>query len=72
MRALVGFNIGVELGQLAFVAVVLPPLVWASRPGRLPRLPQILSVIVALVGAVWLVERLFGLCDTCVILRVAR
>jgi hydrogenase/urease accessory protein HupE len=60
LRALVGFNIGVELGQLAFVAVVMPPLVWASRPGRLPRLPQTLSVIVALVGAVWLVERLLA------------
>jgi hydrogenase/urease accessory protein HupE len=60
LRALVGFNIGVELGQLAFVAVVMPPLVWSSRPGRLPRLPQILSVIVALVGAVWLVERLLA------------
>jgi hypothetical protein len=58
--ALIGFNIGVELGQLAFVAVVMPPLVWASRPGRLPRLPQVLSVIVALVGAVWLVERLLA------------
>lgn len=61
VRALVGFNLGVELGQLAFVVVVMPPLVWASRPGRLPRLPQILSVIVALVGAVWLVERLLAL-----------
>jgi hydrogenase/urease accessory protein HupE len=60
VRALIGFNIGVELGQLAFVVVVMPPLVWASRPGRLPRLPQILSVIVAVVGAVWLVERLLA------------
>jgi hypothetical protein len=58
LRALVGFNIGVELGQLAFVAVVMPPLVWASR--RLPRLPRILSVIVAAVGAIWLVERLLA------------
>ncbi len=61
LKALIGFNLGVELGQLAFVAVVLPPLVWASRPGRLPRLPQGLSVGVALVGAVWLVERLLAL-----------
>lgn len=60
VQALIGFNVGVELGQLAFVAVVLPPLVWASRPGRLPRLPQFLSVIVAVVGAVWLVERLLA------------
>lgn len=60
VRALVGFNLGVELGQLVFVAIVMPPLVWASRPGRLPRLPQILSVIVAVVGAVWLVERVLA------------
>ena len=64
LQALVGFNIGVELGQLAFVAVVLPPLVWASRPGRLPRLPQVLSAIVALVGAVWLVERVLAVNGT--------
>jgi hypothetical protein len=60
VRALIGFNVGVELGQLAFVAVVLPPLVRASRPGRLPRLPQILSAVVAMIGAVWLVERLLA------------
>ena len=58
VRALIGFNVGVELGQLAFVVVVLPPLAWASRPGHLPWLPQVLSVIVAAVGMVWLVARL--------------
>jgi hypothetical protein len=57
VRALVGFNVGVELGQLAFVAVVMPPLVWLAKPGRLARLPQILSVLVALMGGIWLVER---------------
>ncbi len=61
VRALIGFNVGVELGQLAFVVVVMPPLAWASRPGRLPRLPQVLSVLVAAAGAVWLVERVLGL-----------
>lgn len=60
IRALVGFNVGVELGQLAFVAVVMLPLVWVSRPGRLPRLPQVLSVIVAAVGMFWLVSRLLA------------
>jgi hypothetical protein len=60
VRALIGFNVGVELGQVAFVAVVMPPLAWASRPGRLPRLPQILSAAVAVVGAVWLIERLLA------------
>jgi hypothetical protein len=59
-RALVGFNVGVELGQIAFVIVVMPPLAWASRPGRLPRLPQFLSLVVAAVGTVWLVLRLLA------------
>jgi HupE / UreJ protein len=60
VRALIGFNVGVELGQLIFVVAVMPPLIWASRPGRLPRLPQILSVIVATAGAVWLISRLLA------------
>ena len=57
VRALVGFNVGVELGQLAFVAVVMPPLVWLAKPGRLARLPEVLSLLVAIMGGVWLVER---------------
>jgi hypothetical protein len=60
VRALVGFNVGVELGQIAFVVVVMPPLAWASRPGRLPRLPQVLSVLVAAIGTVWLILRLLA------------
>jgi hydrogenase/urease accessory protein HupE len=60
VRALIGFNLGVEVGQLAFVAVVMPPLVWLTRPGRLGWLPQLLSVIVVLMGTIWLVERVGG------------
>lgn len=59
VRALVGFNVGVELGQLAFIAVVMPVVVWLSRPGRIVFLPQALSVIVAAMGMFWLVERVF-------------
>src|SRR5258707_432931 len=44
VRALIGFNVGVEVGQLAFVALVMPVVVWLARPARLPRLPQILSI----------------------------
>ena len=59
VRALVGFNVGVELGQIAFVALVLPPLAWISSPKRFGRLPQFLSVAVAAIGMVWLVQRVF-------------
>jgi HupE / UreJ protein len=59
LRALVGFNVGVELGQVVFVALVMPLFVWASQPGRFTWLPQALSVVVAVFGMGWLVERLF-------------
>lgn len=57
---LVLFNLGVEAGQLAIVAVLVP-LAWAARRWRgYPR--WVLgagSVLVALIAIVWLVERLF-------------
>ncbi len=59
VRGLVGFNLGVEIGQLAFVAVVLPALIWLAR-GRGARLtPRIASLTAAMIGAYWLVERVF-------------
>lgn len=58
IRALIGFNVGVELGQLAFVAAVMPAVVWLAKPGRIARLPQVLSVAVAAAGTFWLAERL--------------
>jgi hypothetical protein len=58
IRALIGFNVGVELGQLAFVAAVMPAVVWLAKPGRMGRLPQVLSMAVAAAGTFWLAERL--------------
>ena len=57
--ALVTFNLGVELGQLAFVAAVLT-LVAATR--RLPRIVTARTAAVALgsVGVAWLVERVLA------------
>lgn len=58
VRGLVGFNLGVEIGQLLFVAVFLPALIWMSR-GRGARLtPRIASLTVAVIGTYWLVERI--------------
>ena len=59
VRGLVGFNVGVEIGQLLFVAVFLPALMWLSH-GRGARLtPRIASLAVAAIGTYWLAERLF-------------
>lgn len=60
--ALVGFNAGVELGQLAIVAVFLP-LAFALRGTPFYRVGVLKagSVLVAMLAAWWLVQRLFDL-----------
>ena len=59
--SLFGFNLGVELGQLAFVLPVAAALAWVR--GRSPlvgsRLAMVGSVTVALAGAYWFVQRVF-------------
>ena len=60
--ALVGFNVGVELGQLAIVAVFLPIAFWL-RATTFYRVGVLTggSVIVALLASWWLVQRMFDL-----------
>lgn len=55
---LLAFNLGVELGQIAIAAVVLP-LVWRARRNEkfVRRGVPALSAIVALAGLYWLLER---------------
>jgi hypothetical protein len=55
---LVGFNVGVEIGHLVFVAVFLPPLIWLSRGRGASLTPRLASLMVALIGTYWLVERI--------------
>jgi hypothetical protein len=58
VRALVGFNLGVEIGQLIFVTIFLPAVMWMAR-GRSARLAsRIASLAVAAIGIYWLVERI--------------
>ncbi len=60
--ALVGFNVGVELGQLAIVAVFLPLAFWLRRSTFYRRGVLIGgSLLISLLAAVWLVERAFDL-----------
>jgi hypothetical protein len=60
--ALVGFNLGVEAGQLAIVAAFLP-LAFALRHTWIYRRIILLggSTVIALLAAVWLAERAFML-----------
>jgi hypothetical protein len=59
--ALVGFNLGVEVGQLAIVAVFLP-LAYAARRSAFYRRGVLVggSLLIALVAGIWLAERVFN------------
>ena len=57
--SLFGFNLGVELGQLAIVAVFLPFAFLTRRTWFYRQLTITGSALIALVAAVWLMERAF-------------
>lgn len=61
VMALAGFNLGVEAAQLALVAALLP-LCWRLREAALYRraLLPFGSALIALVGLIWLLERVFA------------
>lgn len=60
---LAGFNIGVEIGQLAVLAVAAPVLFWAREKPWFARAVQVLSALALCVAVTWAAERsaLFGL-----------
>jgi hypothetical protein len=62
LLALVGFNLGVEAGQLAIVALFLP-LAYAGRDTWFYRRVVVVggSAAIALIAALWMIERVFGL-----------
>jgi hypothetical protein len=62
LLALVGFNLGVEAGQLAIVAVFLP-VAFAARSTWAYRRVVLAggSALIALLAAIWLAERAFDL-----------
>jgi hydrogenase/urease accessory protein HupE len=57
--ALVNFNIGIEVVQLALVLLVLPILNYMFKLKSSETIIKIGSIIVAALGAFWLIERLF-------------
>lgn len=61
LASLFGFNVGVELGQLAVVAVFLP-IAFAARKTRFYRSGVLVfgSIVILVIALVWLVERAFA------------
>jgi hydrogenase/urease accessory protein HupE len=59
--ALLLFNVGVEIGQIAVVAALLGPLLWLrKRPSTLQQARVIGGYMLGCAGAFWLIQRLFG------------
>lgn len=60
LPALIGFNIGVELGQLTVIALAFLAVGWcAQKPWYRARIAVPASCVIALVGAYWFAERVF-------------
>jgi hypothetical protein len=59
--SLAGFNVGVELGQLAIVALFLPLAYLGRRTWLYRQLMSTGSALIALVALTWLAERAFDL-----------
>jgi hypothetical protein len=59
--ALIGFNVGVELGQLAVIAVafLLVGYAFGKKPWYRSRIAVPASAVIASIGAWWVVERVF-------------
>ena len=58
-RALLGFNVGVELGQAAAIISMMPLLLWIGRWARGVLVYRLASFAVAATGAWWLVQRVY-------------
>jgi len=56
-----GFNLGVELAQAVVVVAVAPLLAWLARRPRGASIERALSLGIAAMGAIWLVQRLAGI-----------
>ena len=63
LPALAAFNIGVEIGQVAIVALIFPLLLWsdlltaAAGKGRSAALVYTCSAVILVFGLYWLIER---------------
>ncbi|MCK5355540.1 MAG: HupE/UreJ family protein, partial [Methyloprofundus sp.] len=62
LAPLLGFNLGVEVGQIAIVSLIMPVLYVARNQSfYVPYILQAGSILIALFGLVWFVERAFNL-----------
>jgi len=61
LRALLAFNLGVEAGQLAIVAILAWPAAQLARWKHGPIVRRVVSAAIAFCGLGWFLDRAFGL-----------
>ena len=61
VRCLLSFNLGVEIGQLAFVAAALPLVMLLRKSKHERRIVRTLCVLLALFGTAWFLDRALNL-----------
>jgi len=59
-RALLSFNLGVEAGQAVAVLLLAPLFAWLARRAQARRFANALSILLALAGGAWFVERVLA------------
>ena len=59
--SLLGFNVGVEIGQLAIIAVIFPVLFLLRKLKLYPKLLVYLSVVLIVISLYWFIERVFDI-----------
>lgn len=59
--SLLSFNIGVELGQVAIVAVLFPAILWLNGQAYKKTVVWAVSAVILLFGVGWFIERVFEL-----------
>ena len=58
---LLGFNAGIEIGQLVVITLLFPLLWWMRRAGNEGALVPEISRVIAAIGGMLMVGRIFGL-----------
>lgn len=59
VSSLLSFNIGIELGQFAIVAAVLPFIYLFRKKKWYPKVIKVVAVVIATIGLVWGFQRVF-------------
>lgn len=59
ISSLLGFNIGIEVGQLLIVLVAIPLLFLTKNKPWHDRMVQVIAIIIALLGTFWAIQRIF-------------